>query len=319
MTNRILITGGSGFIGTNLSIFLVNRGYTILNIDIEKPKLKQLEKYWSKCDLLDRICVEENVNLFKPHAVINLAAESSTKKYTDAEFEVNHVGVKNILHAIDKQQKKASFLHFSTMLVNELGTPVKDLNMYNTTSFYGKSKIKSEEILKGWPNKINWCIVRPTSIWGEYMGAPYFDLFKYSIERKNIFFPRGMGKRPFDFIHNVNFKIERILKNFKRCDKKIFYFSDYKRTNVFEISKEIRIQLNCSCPKELSPTYFKILGVIGDICEKLKYNFPLSSRRLKNLMASQDVPRDQLLELSSDEYVNTSDGIKITLEWISKR
>lgn len=319
MTNRIIITGGSGFIGTNLSAYLVKRGYEILNIDIERPKLKHLEKYWSKCDLLNQDCVEENFLFFQPHTVINLAAETSTKKYTDEEFEVNHVGLKNVLNTIDKHNKKTNVLHFSTMLVNDLGTPVQDLDKYNTTSCYGKSKVKSEELLKKWPNKINWCIARPTSIWGEHMEAPYFDLFKYSMDRESIFFPKGMGKRPFDYMGNVNLKVEKILKDFKICNEKIFYFSDEELTNVFEISREIRIQLNRSYPQELSPIYFKLLGIVGDISEYFKYNFPFSSRRYKNLMTSQDVPQDPFLTLKSNEYINRVDGVKNTLKSIRNR
>ena len=43
---KILITGGSGFIGTNLIEKLVLDGHEILNIDIKEPKNFVLSKYW---------------------------------------------------------------------------------------------------------------------------------------------------------------------------------------------------------------------------------------------------------------------------------
>ena len=52
--NKILITGGSGFIGTNLIEYLLKNGqYRILNIDILKPKISSHKKYWIKVDLRD--------------------------------------------------------------------------------------------------------------------------------------------------------------------------------------------------------------------------------------------------------------------------
>ena len=53
--SKFLITGGSGFIGTNLIDYLVNNfsDSSILNLDIESPRNKQHNQYFSLCDVND--------------------------------------------------------------------------------------------------------------------------------------------------------------------------------------------------------------------------------------------------------------------------
>ncbi|MDY4671151.1 MAG: NAD-dependent epimerase/dehydratase family protein [Oliverpabstia sp.] len=49
--NRILITGASGFIGTNLLEHFKSKGYEVINIDFNKPKIKGRERFWKNVDI----------------------------------------------------------------------------------------------------------------------------------------------------------------------------------------------------------------------------------------------------------------------------
>jgi nucleoside-diphosphate-sugar epimerase len=63
---RILITGGSGFIGTNLIEGYINENYEILNIDKVVPIVNDHLKYWKAIDILDLDLLAEALNTFKP-------------------------------------------------------------------------------------------------------------------------------------------------------------------------------------------------------------------------------------------------------------
>ena len=48
---KILVTGGSGFIGTNVILSLLKGGHDVLNLDFHKPKLSKLESVTTSCDI----------------------------------------------------------------------------------------------------------------------------------------------------------------------------------------------------------------------------------------------------------------------------
>ena len=79
---KIIITGGCGFIGSNLTDFLINNGYKIYIIDnfsnnkITKPNKK------SKLYKLDIRNINQIKNINNIHAVIHLAGENIGKRWT---------------------------------------------------------------------------------------------------------------------------------------------------------------------------------------------------------------------------------------------
>ncbi|MCX7699125.1 MAG: NAD-dependent epimerase/dehydratase family protein, partial [Candidatus Goldbacteria bacterium] len=50
---KIIITGGSGFIGTNYVDYALEKGCEILNIDIKEPYKKEHIKFYKHCDIMD--------------------------------------------------------------------------------------------------------------------------------------------------------------------------------------------------------------------------------------------------------------------------
>ena len=59
---KIIITGGSGFIGTNMVEFYLDKGLEILNLDIAKPLKQQHGLYWKECDINDAKQIKNIIN-----------------------------------------------------------------------------------------------------------------------------------------------------------------------------------------------------------------------------------------------------------------
>lgn len=75
---RLLVTGGSGFIGTHLIARIVaeHSHAEILNIDLAEPKPPEHRVFWDKADILDRASLLERVKRFRPTHVVPMAART---------------------------------------------------------------------------------------------------------------------------------------------------------------------------------------------------------------------------------------------------
>ncbi|MFY8215630.1 MAG: NAD-dependent epimerase/dehydratase family protein [Chthoniobacterales bacterium] len=73
---RILVSGGGGFIGTNFVELALARGNDVLDLSLNSPLNPAFEKYWTRCDILDRPSVTRLMSGFQPDAVAHLAARA---------------------------------------------------------------------------------------------------------------------------------------------------------------------------------------------------------------------------------------------------
>ena len=76
---RILITGGSGFIGTNLMAHYIRQGVPLLNVDWNPPLDPAQAKWWHEADLMDEKGIDAAFGAFKPTHVVHLAGQSTAQ------------------------------------------------------------------------------------------------------------------------------------------------------------------------------------------------------------------------------------------------
>lgn len=170
---KILISGGAGFIGSNLVRRMVREGHEILNLDkltyagnIES--LSDIAGYhnyrFAKVDIVDAIEVAQTVNSFRPDAIMHLAAESHVDRSIDGPqqfIQTNVVGTGNLLQAalqywrqLDQdRQLRFRFLHVSTDEVyGSLGPEGKftETTPYDPHSPYSASKAASDHLARAW-------------------------------------------------------------------------------------------------------------------------------------------------------------------------
>ena len=132
--NKILVTGSSGLIGSEVVSFFCSNGYEVYGIDNnmrqkffgEKgstlstlSRLKEENKNFLNydVDIRDRKKIEELVNNIKPFCLIHTAAQPSHDKAAaipHLDFEVNALGTLNLLDAVKEFSKDTIFVHLST-------------------------------------------------------------------------------------------------------------------------------------------------------------------------------------------------------------
>lgn len=173
---RILVTGGSGFIGTNLVLSLLKKGHDVLNLDkltyaayLPTPQtIRESETYslWIG-DIADRETVQSAIEHFKPHKIVHLAAEShvdNSIKTSDIFIKTNIIGTYNLLECARQyfstltsvQQAEFLFYHISTDEVfgdladNEQDSLFTEKTRYAPSSPYSASKASSDHLVQAW-------------------------------------------------------------------------------------------------------------------------------------------------------------------------
>ena len=165
---RILITGGSGFIGTNLISSLISDGHIVSNIDNRVPRNPNYSSTWSKIDIRDKISLRKNIFQFKPEFLIHLAARTDLDGTSIDDYDSNTLGIQNIVDVCLTCPSIERIIFSSTRLVCKIGYLPSSDNDYNPSTIYGESKVLGEKVIKTSARKARWtwCIVRLTQFGG---------------------------------------------------------------------------------------------------------------------------------------------------------
>ena len=317
---RIVITGGSGFIGTNVLQNFVSK-YEVINIDIIPPKDKDKTDLWCKCDITDYNQVEKIILDFRPDYIVHLAARTDLNGKTLADYKANTVGVENIIKVAKKLENLKKLIITSSMLVCKPGYIPKNQKDYAPTTIYGESKIETEKITWNLSSdlKCDWCIIRPSSIWGEYFEIPYKKFFDMVLAKKYFHIGRKGCTKTYGYVGNAVYQIERILfSSTGDIDNKVFYIGDYIPTNIEEWADEISLEAFGKRIFHMPYWILKCAAIFGDFLKVFQVNFPMTSFRLKNMITNNIVPLQNTEEIAPKLPFDRIDGIKRTLKWIKE-
>lgn len=316
---KILITGGSGFIGTNLIQYYIDRYYKVLNIDFTKPKdLNQL-KYWKNIDINDEDKLISAVVDFNPDYIVHLAARTDLKGTSIEDYQANMLGVTNIINAANLCGQLKKLMITSSMLVCRTGYIPSNEFDYQPNTIYGESKVETEKITRNSKINSNWVIIRPSSIWGEYFGEPYKKYFQFIISGKYFHIGEKSCTKTYGYIGNSVYQIDRILfEENESINGNVFYIGDYEPYNIEEWSNEIASILGKRIIK--LPFLVVILAAkFGDVLSKLKVNFPMTSFRLKNMTTDNILYLENTREVCPTLPLTRIQGVKKTLQWITSK
>ena len=166
---KIIVTGGQGFIGSNLVEFLLEKNYFVINIDKSSysanpynvKDFKKNKKYiFYKLDINNKNKFLKIIKKYKPDGIFNLAAETHVDRSIDnpyAFLKTNIMGVFNILETLrsfNKINKKLlNLFMFQLMKFMVIFQNINKLNEdynYNPSSPYSASKAAADQLLKAY-------------------------------------------------------------------------------------------------------------------------------------------------------------------------
>ena len=320
---KVVVTGGSGFIGSNLIQLLLKKNFFVINIDKSSysanpynvKNFKKNKNYlFFKLDINNKQKIFKILKKYKPIGIFNLAAETHVdRSIDDAEnfIKSNVLGVYNLLEAIrkleDRIKNKLRFLQISTDEVyGDIPENKKaDENYnYNPSSPYSASKAGADQLVRSYGRTygIKTLIANPCNNYGpNQFPEKFIPKMIYNIQNNKSLPLYGKGKNIREWIYVKD-----------NCEALVQIFLKGKTGNNYNIGTGIRLT-NIKIVKKLLTISKKNKIKIG---KKIKINFVMDrpGHDVRYALNSSKVRK----EIKWKHKTNVNNGLSKTIEWYSK-
>ncbi len=242
MIKKILIIGGTGFIGQNLIKKLRSKNFQIISLSKKKqlPKKKKNITYKS-IDISNKKKLNK-ISKIKFNIVINLGGNinhQNPKETVQAHF----YGLKNVLKTINLKNLNLFIQIGSSLEYGTSRSPHLESQLCKPNSSYGKAKLKATNYLRRISNSENFklVILRPYQIFGPYQKLDRLipQVIKFCLKDKKFDCTEGRQKRDFLFVDDFVDLILKIL-NKKKFSSGIYNVGYGKPINVKNVIQLIR-------------------------------------------------------------------------------
>ncbi|OIN81685.1 3-beta-hydroxysteroid dehydrogenase [Mycobacterium malmoense] len=256
---RVLVTGGSGFVGANLVTTLLDRGYRVRSFDRapsplpEHPHLEVLQG-----DITDAAVCAKAVDgidtVFHTAAIIDLMGGAAvTDEYRQRSFAVNVGGTQNLVHAGQAAGVKR-FVYTSSNSVVMGGQNIAggDETLPYTGRFndlYTETKVVAERFVlsqNASPNgeaDMLTCAIRPSGIWGRGDQTMFRKLFESVIAgHVKVLIGRKSARLDNSYVHNLihGFLLaaEHLVPG-GTAPGQAYFINDAEPVNMFEFARPV--------------------------------------------------------------------------------
>jgi nucleoside-diphosphate-sugar epimerase len=320
--SKVIITGGSGFVGTNLVQHYVAQGWDVLNLDIKAPRNAAHAGFWREVDVRDaanlrRICAD-----FSPTLIHHMGARTDLDGRTLQAYSANTDGVATLIDVASRLPALERVVFASSMLVCRLGYLPRDEFDFAPNTVYGESKVIGEQHVRQLAaDRFPWTIVRPTSLWGPWFDVPYRDFFS-AVMRQRYVHPRGRKiRRSYGFVLNAVHQLDQITRCADRAlvDGRVFYLADYQPVELLAWSYLISRSFKVTPPREVPLALLQGMARVGDVIKGLGVKrVPLSSTRLNNLLTEAVYDLQPLRRVAGDTHFALEAAVEVTVDWMKK-
>jgi len=312
---KVIVTGGLGFIGSNLIDLLISKNYYVINIDkvsyssnfYNLHEHKNSKRYkFIKCDIRDKK-LKKIFFRYKPICVFNLAAETHVDRSIDNPkdfIQSNIVGIFNILECFKdfSKKNKSRLIHISTDEVygDIQSGRTNENHAYRPSSPYAATKAASDHLVSSYIRtyKVPAIVTNCSNNYGpKQHPEKLIPKLIYNILNNKPLPIYGNGKNSREWIY-VKDHCEALLKVFNKGKTGEFYnIGSNKNLNNLQVSKEL---INVTKKIFNLGKKVKILFIKDRPGHDVRY--ALDSKKIKN-------------KLGWYPKTNFKKGIKLTFDW----
>lgn len=315
---KVLVTGGSGFIGTNLIELLQGRGETVLNVDIRPPVNAAQQDVFRKADILDRPSLLAVFQDFAPSCVVHLAARTDVVENVTVEegYKVNTLGTENVLEATKATSSVSRLIITSTQYVHGPGSVPSHDQDYKPHTVYGQSKIMTEEITRSFGHNCVWTIVRPTNIWG-----PWHERYRrefLSVLQKGLYFHPGSRDcvKSYGYVGNIAHQMAQILSSPPEAVNGATLYVGDRPVRLLDWVNCFSQELTGRDVRVIPPWALKSLARMGDAISWVTgKNFLITTSRFASMTQDYVAPMDKTLAVLGETPFSMAEGVRRTVAW----
>ena len=317
---RLLVTGGSGFLGTNVVERFRSLGWETHNFDVDPPKASAHREAWTRVDILDRDRFIAETRSRQPEIVLHLAARTDLAEERNlAGYAANIEGVCNLVDAVRASGSVRRVIVASSQLVCRLGYRPKDNYDFQPSTLYGRSKVLTERIVHAAADgDSTWTIVRPTSLWGPWFGVPLRNLFLL-VRRGRYVQAAGVTTwKQWGFVGNTVFQIERLIEApVDSVHRKTFYLADYEPVELSDFVERVRRAFGARAVLRAPAPALWAAALLGDVAKRVGWsNPPLSTFRYRNIVTDEIQDVGPIRAISGPLPFTVDEGIAMTVRWL---
>ncbi|MDX6327327.1 MAG: GlcNAc-P-P-Und epimerase [Nocardioidaceae bacterium] len=320
VTRRVLVTGSSGFIGTNvLDHCLAQDDVAVLGVDLRPPRREPHREHWVQADVTRPHALLGLMKDFAPTALVHLAGEVDQGGRSMGDYAVNVDGVVAALDAAERYGGLHRAVWASSRLVCDLGVqPVCDYD-YAPPNFYARSKVIAEQVVRsrgGVPS----VIVRPTSIWGPWGEEPYKAFF-VALARGTYVHPRGdRTLKHYGYVGNTAHQLLRLLEApGDQVVGRTLYLADPAPIEVGAFAAMIRRRMGLPPPRTVPPVLLRGVALAGDLLSRTGRRAPLTSDRLAHLRTPMLFDLEPLARVTGAPRYTVEEGIDATIRHLREQ
>lgn len=199
---RVLVTGGTGFIGSHLTELLLKKGHSVACLVRDPGSPRWLAGLDAETVTGDCSRPETLANAVKGASIVVHAAGLTKARHPRDYYKVNQGGTRNILDACMRHNPGIEkFILISSQAAagpSPDGKPVRVGDAPHPVSDYGRSKLLAEEETLAYQNRFPVVILRPTSVYGP-RDTDFFELFRWA--SRGVTLGLGGGERFLNFCY----------------------------------------------------------------------------------------------------------------------
>lgn len=319
---KILIIGGSGFVGSRLTEYLINDHSVTIFDKVSSP-------FYPQNTIIGDVRNQEELNkvIKNQNIVILLAAEHKDDVIPKTlYYDVNVQGTKNVLTAMIKNNVKHIIFTSSVAIYGLNKTNPDEKHKHDPFNDYGKSKWQAEKILQKWqsesPNDRTLTIIRPTVIFGERNRGNVYNLLKQISSGRFLMVGKGNNKKSMAYVGNVAAFLTFLVSN-DTPTASIYNYIDKPDFTMNELVEQVEISLKKKIPSIKIPYFIGILGGFSfDLLRIItRKSYSVSAVRVKKFCATTQFDSNKMLNSGFKPPFTLSQGLDKTLnfEFISNK